>query len=149
MVAGDDGRMGHYQNWAKSVAGERILFVGRQDDIENYYAMADLVALPALQEAFGNVVLESLASGVPVVVSREVGAGALLTGCLRQGIVEDAGDAEQLEARLSTMLEHCAKPEFRNAARQLGEQHSWNGYFHGLEAILNDVCHGPAAIRVS
>ena len=141
--------MGHYQNWAKSVAGERILFVGRQDDIETYYAMADLVALPALQEAFGNVVLESLASGVPVVVSREVGAGAVLTGCLRQGVVEDAGDSTQLEARLCSMLEHCAKPEFRDAARQLGEQYSWNSHFHRLEAVLNEVCHGPAAIRVS
>jgi len=149
MVAGDDGRMGHYQNWAKSVAGERILFVGRQDDIETYYAMADLVALPALQEAFGNVVLESLASGVPVVVSQEVGAGAVLTGCLRQGVVEDAGDSTQLEARLCNMLEHCAKPEFRDAARQLGEQYSWNSHFHRLEALLNEVCHGPPAIRVS
>lgn len=149
MVVGDDGRMGHYQNWAKSVAGDRILFVGRQDDIENYYAMADLVALPALQEAFGNVVLESLASGVPVVVSREVGAGALLTGCLRQGVVEDAGDSMQLETRLSSMLEQCLEPEFRNAARQLGEQYSWNSHFQRLEAVLNEVCHGPAAIRVS
>jgi UDP-glucose:(heptosyl)LPS alpha-1,3-glucosyltransferase len=149
MVAGDDGRMGHYQNWANSVAGDRILFVGRQDDIENYYAMADLVALPALQEAFGNVVLESLSSGVPVVVSREVGAGALLTGCLRQGVVEDAGDATQLEARLSSMLEQCVKPEFRIAARQLGEQYSWNSHLHRLEAVLNEVCQGLAAIRVS
>jgi glycosyltransferase involved in cell wall biosynthesis len=40
----------------------RILFTGRQEDIENYYAAADVVALPALQEAFGNVVLEALAS---------------------------------------------------------------------------------------
>ena len=149
MVAGEDGHMGHYQNWAKSVAGDRIIFVGRRDDIENYYAMADLVALPALQEAFGNVVLEALASGVPVVVSQEVGAGALLTGCLRQGVVEDAGDSTQLEARLSSMLERCLKPEFRNAARQLGEQYSWNSHFHRLEGVLNEVCHGPAAIRVS
>jgi UDP-glucose:(heptosyl)LPS alpha-1,3-glucosyltransferase len=149
MVAGDDGHMGHYQKWAKSVAGDRIIFVGRRDDIENYYAMADLVALPALQEAFGNVVLEALASGVPVVVSREVGAAALLTGCLRQGVVEDAGDSTQLEAWLSSMLEQCLKPEFRNAARQLGEQYSWNSHFRRLEGVLNEVCHGPAAIRVS
>ena len=50
--------------------------------------------------------------------------------------------ATQLEARLSSMLEHCLKPEFRNAARQLGEQYSWNSHFHRLEGVLNEVCHG-------
>ena len=149
MIVGDDARMRYYQNWAKSVAGEHILFVGRQDDVENYYAVADLLVFPALQEAFGNVVLEALASGVPVVVSRKVGAGALLTGCLRQGVIEDAGDATQLETRLSSMLEQCVKPEFRHAARQLGEQYSWNNHFQLLEAVLNEVFHGPATIRVS
>ena len=104
MVAGEDGRIGYYKNWAQSVAGDRIVFVGRRDDIENYYASADLVALPALQEAFGNVVLESLASGVAVLVSREVGAGAVLTGRLRQGVVESAGDPDRLEALLEEVV---------------------------------------------
>ena len=113
MVAGDDGRMGYYKNWAQSVAGDRILFVGRQDDIENYYASADLVALPALQEAFGNVVLESLASGVPVVVSREVGAGAILTGACGRELSMMPATLAQLEAGIVTMLEQSSKPEFR------------------------------------
>jgi len=149
MVAGDDSRMGYYKNWAQSVAGDHIVFVGRQDDIENYYASADLVALPALQEAFGNVVLESLASGVPVVVSREVGASAILTGCLRQGIVENAGDPKQLEAAILTLLEQSANWGLREAARQLGEQYSWGGHFHQLETLLRDVVHKPDVSRVS
>lgn len=148
MVAGDDGRIGYYKNWAHAVAGERILFVGRQDDIENYYASADLVALPAVQEAFGNVVLESLASGVPVVVSREVGAGAILTGCLRRGVVEKAEDPNQLEAGLIAMLEECLKPNFRAAARQLGENYSWESHFQRLEALLDEVVHGRGGTRV-
>jgi len=149
MVAGDDGRMGYYKNWARSVAGNRIIFVGRQDDIENYYASADLVALPAVQEAFGNVVLESLATGVPVVVSREVGAGAILTGCLRRGVIENADNPDQLEAGISLMLEECQKPNFRTAARQLGEDYSWKRHFQRLEAILEEVAHGSGPTRAS
>jgi UDP-glucose:(heptosyl)LPS alpha-1,3-glucosyltransferase len=149
MVAGDDSRMGYYKNWAQSVAGDRIVFVGRRDDIENYYASADIVALPALQEGFGNVVLESLASGVPVVVSREVGASAILTGCLRQGIVENAGDPNQLEAGILTLLEKSRNREIREAARQLGEQYSWGSHFRRLAALLSEVVHGPGMRRVS
>lgn len=149
LVAGSDSRVGHYKSWARAVAGDRIVFVGRQDDIENYYACADLVALPALQEAFGNVVLESLAAGVPVVVSREVGAGAILTGRLRQGIIKDAGDPNQLEGGISQMLEQGAQPEVQQAARQLGEQYSWDKHFRRLEAHLKEVAHRSGAVRVS
>lgn len=149
MVAGDDGRMGYYKNWAHSVAGERILFVGRQDDIENYYASADLLALPALQEAFGNVVLEALASGVPVVVSRAVGAGAILNGSLRQGVVDDASDPAQLETGIVTMLEQSSKPEFREVARRLAEAYSWVSHFHQLDALLKEVVYRPSASCVS
>jgi UDP-glucose:(heptosyl)LPS alpha-1,3-glucosyltransferase len=149
MVAGDDGRMRYYKNWAHSIAGERIRFVGRQDDIENYYASADLVALPAVQEAFGNVVLESLASGVPVIVSREVGAGGILTGCLRRGIVENTDDPDQLEAGIVTMLEEGLKPNVHTAARQLGEKYSWQSHFQRLEIILEEVVHGLGASVVS
>jgi UDP-glucose:(heptosyl)LPS alpha-1,3-glucosyltransferase len=149
LVAGDDARMGYYINRAQSVAGDRIVFAGRQDDIENYYASADLIVLPALQEAFGNVVLESLASGVPVVVSREVGAGAILTGCLRQGVVDDAGNPDELEAGILNMLDQSAQPGLRESARRLGEQYSWDNHFHRLDALLNEVVHRPGARRVS
>ena len=70
LVVGDDARMSWYKTRACALAGERIVFTGRQDDVENYYAAADVVALPSLQEAFGNVVFESLAAGLPVLVSR-------------------------------------------------------------------------------
>ncbi|MFV0675676.1 MSMEG_0565 family glycosyltransferase [Variovorax sp. tm] len=40
------------------------------EDIPSLYRLADVVAMPSLREGFGLVVLEALASGVPVVASR-------------------------------------------------------------------------------
>ncbi|MGH7783750.1 MAG: glycosyltransferase family 4 protein, partial [Candidatus Binatia bacterium] len=87
LVVGDDARMPWYKAWGESVAQRRIVFAGRQSDIENYYAAADIVALPAIQEAFGNVILEALASGLPVLVSRAAGAAEVLSEPLCHGIV--------------------------------------------------------------
>ena len=80
--------MERYRAWADRLAPGRIVFAGRQDEIENYYAAADLIALMSIQEAFGNVVLEALAAGLPVLVNREVGAAELLKGALLDGIVD-------------------------------------------------------------
>jgi len=139
LVVGHDARLSRYQAWGRSVAPGRIIFAGRHDEINEFYGAADLVALPAYQEAFGNVILESLASGVPVLVSREVGAAALLAGRLRTGIVEQPDDVECLTAKLCEVLEHAKDPSIRCEAAAVGEVHSWARHFEKLETVLEQA----------
>src|SRR4029077_15375928 len=110
LVVGADGRLGRYRAWAESFAPGRIIFVGRQDDIENYYAAVDLVALLSLQEAFGNVVLEALAAGLPAIVSREVGASEILTGTLAEGIIERRNEPEEIVAKIISLVDKSRNP---------------------------------------
>ena len=46
--------------------------------MERLYAAADVVALPARYEPFGNVHLEALASGVPVLSSAQAGGSEIV-----------------------------------------------------------------------
>jgi UDP-glucose:(heptosyl)LPS alpha-1,3-glucosyltransferase len=144
LVVGDDARIGHYQSRANSIAPGRILFAGRRADVENYYAAADVVVLPALQEAFGNVVIEGLASGLPVLVSRHVGAAEILQGRLAQGIVDQVDDPEELEEKLQLLLKGSRDPVWVRDARRIGEEHSWTNHFRRLEAVLREVCRTPS-----
>ena len=145
MVVGHDARLARYQTIAEAAAPGKIIFTGRQDDIERFYGAADVVALPALQEAFGNVVLEALASGVPVLVSAQVGAAALLTGGLSAGIVKRAEDPTNLAQALLALLEKSTDPKFRQEARAIGAAHSWEEHFKKLEPLLLDARRAPAA----
>ena len=136
LVVGADARLGRYQARADVVAPGRIVFAGRQDDIENYYAAADVVALPSLQEAFGNVVLEALASGLPVLVSRDAGAAEIVRGFLSEGIVDLSHEPEMLEKKLLWLMEKSKDPCCARLARSLVEEYSWEKHVLKLEACL-------------
>jgi glycosyltransferase involved in cell wall biosynthesis len=50
--------------------GERVQFVGYQDDVAAFLADVDVFALASRAEGFGQAVIEAMAAGLPVVVSR-------------------------------------------------------------------------------
>lgn len=52
--------------------GERCLFVGMVDNVEDFYSASDVLILPSLNEGLGNVVLEAQVSGLKCVVSTQV-----------------------------------------------------------------------------
>ncbi len=139
LVAGEDAQRQRYASWAKSVAEDRIIFTGRQSDIESYYGAADLLALPAIQEAFGNVVLEALASGLPVLVSRAVGAAEILEADLRQGVSICPEDPAKLARKIVSLLDLVRHQILSEQARKLGERYSWHNHFRTLESYLLEV----------
>ncbi len=141
IVAGQDARMNRFRAMADRAAKGRIIFTGRQNGIEKYYGAADVVALPAIQEAFGNVVLEALASGVPVISTHGVGAAEVLAGSIAGEIVQRPDDAREMEARLIALLRRSREPATRMAARRLGERYSWENHFRILEQYLLKVYH--------
>ncbi|HXV83529.1 MAG TPA: glycosyltransferase family 4 protein [Candidatus Binatia bacterium] len=149
VVVGDDAQRARYQAWAEEQAKEKIIFVGRRDDVERYYGAADLLALPAIQEAFGNVVLEALATGLPAVVSQIAGAAEILSGALAEGIIAHPENPKEMAAKLLAMLERGRNGDFSQAARKLAENYSWGNHFSKLDRFLKDVveqgvCASPA-----
>lgn len=69
-----------YVAGAESVGSDlpNVHSLGFVKDTENLFAAADFTLLPALYEPFGQVVSESLMCGTPVIVSKHVGAKAVI-----------------------------------------------------------------------
>ncbi|MGH8012500.1 MAG: glycosyltransferase family 4 protein [Candidatus Binataceae bacterium] len=139
MVAGNDRAIDSYQRLARRLRiSPRVLFLGAQARVERLFEMADVLALPSLFEPFGNVALEAMAAGLPVVTSAQCGVTALLPPALRPFVIQHPSDPGEIAARLTALLE-VRGTELGEAARATAEQFSWQRYAIGLTAIVETL----------
>ena len=82
------------------------------EDLAAHYASADLFLFPSLTETYGNVVLEALASGLPVVAYRQAAAAELIRHGIN-GMLADPGARDQFER---AALDFAVRPELRRRA---------------------------------
>lgn len=106
------------------VAG-RVHFLGFRTDMPGLMRAADVFVFPSRYEACPLVLLEALASGLPVVTAESAGGAELVTP--EVGVVlADCNDVAALAAALRALL---AAPERRRAmaaaARKVALAHSW------------------------
>jgi UDP-glucose:(heptosyl)LPS alpha-1,3-glucosyltransferase len=140
VLVGDDERLGHYRRQAGTLGG-RVRVTGPRPDVDAVLAVADVACLPSRQEAFGNVVLEACAAGVPVVTTRRAGAAELLAGPLAALVIDDPEDLDALARALAHAL-GPAHDALARAARARAEEFPWDRHLDGLEAMLAEVAHG-------
>jgi glycosyltransferase involved in cell wall biosynthesis len=100
LIAGPDGiDEKEYADTMRRIVGEkklekRVRFLGSRDDIPDLLASSDLFLLPTRAEAFGIVVLEAMAAGVPVVASSVGGIPEIIHSPDVGSLVEDVSLAE-------------------------------------------------------
>lgn len=79
VLAGDGPQRHELEHLAAQLGiAHRVRFLGYRDDVPDLLAAADLLVLPSRWEGMPNVVLEAMASGLPVVATRAAGVRELL-----------------------------------------------------------------------
>jgi len=108
VILGDGPMREAWQSLAEQLGvASRVRFEGfvQPDELPRWYAVADLFVLPSVDETWSVVVLESLASGVPVVITDLVGCYADMVNSPEVGEVVPAGDAEAMGAAIHRRLQ--------------------------------------------
>lgn len=95
--------------------------------IERYYAAADALVLPTPYDAFGMVITEAMACGLPVVTTRLAGASELIVPGVHGMVLDSPTDIEALASALRTLTAHPdARERMGAAAAALMREHTWD-----------------------
>jgi glycosyltransferase involved in cell wall biosynthesis len=107
LIAGGGSDVPRVQKKAMSLGvGDRVRFTGifAEEEKADLYNLADVYAMPSRGEGFGFVILEAMASGVPVIVSKhDGGREAVLDGKL--GTLVDPSNPAEIRAAIADALE--------------------------------------------
>jgi len=138
LVVAGKGDARPYQELARQLGlGARVSWVGPRRDVERLYAAADVVALPALYEPFGNVHLEALAAGVPVLTSARAGGSELITHG-RNGWVVPAPAGAAIAEGLQALRESDAG-RLADAARTSAEPFTYQTQADAFESLYQQL----------
>ncbi len=94
---------------------DSVEFLGLVSDVELWMARAGLVVAPSRSEAFGNVILESMAMGAPVLSTICSGPASIIDDGVNGVLVP----IEDVDALAAAMTELMSKPDLR---RRLGNE---------------------------
>jgi len=101
LTAGESKR-----NWMKKVEKlglkNNVIFLGHTWEVEKVYFSSDIFVYPTLFDASANVILESMASGLPVVASAYSGTEELIED--RGFIIQNPEDPEEIAKILKVVL---------------------------------------------
>ena len=123
----------------------RFVGVQRGEALAAHYASADVFLFPSLSDTFGNVVLEALASGLPV-VSFDVAAAAEHVGDGRSGRLVVPGDeAAFIRETVALAGDHASLAPMRQEALAAAARAAWPQVLAGFEAHLEATLHESQA----
>jgi len=139
LILGRD-RQEPYRHLASQIgiSGE-IVFAGSTDEPEKYYGAADLLVHPSFYDACSLTALEALASGLPVITTATNGASGIVHQGREGYVLSDPRNQQDLEEKISLLLEPDRRAEVSRNARTLAERYTAERNWREMRAIFQRI----------
>lgn len=141
LLVGDGPEMNRVEREVLRLGLEgKVLFLGKQESVQEILQMVEIFLLPSEQESFGLVALEAMACGVPVVASRVGGLPEVIQHG-RTGYLAEVGDVKGMsEAVLKLLSDDMRYKEFsRQAVTWARETFPIERAVKGYEKVYEEV----------
>lgn len=153
MIVGDEvfNRDKGYKDYLKSVAAsadieKEVVFTGFRSDIPEILSEIDiLVSATVLPEPFSLIVLEAMASGLPVVATRTGGVPEVMADGVT-GILVEPKDPKAIAQAVKRLLDDngLAQRMGREGRKRAHELFSIKRFVRDVEKVYDDVLNGKA-----
>jgi len=143
VVAGDGPERGSLKRLAKSLGVEkRVFFLGTvpHEKLFRYYRMSDIFVRPSRSEGLGNVFLEAMGAGLPVVATQVGGIVDFLEDG-KTGIAVRPNDPEDVARGIERLIEDRAlRDGIVERGRQLViERYLWVDGARRMQAVFEKL----------
>lgn len=121
-----------------------VRFAGPSADVASFYAAADVFALPTQYEAWGLVITEAMACGLPVLTSRLAGAAVAVQEGVSGSLLDDPSDVGEIAAKIRPLLDgrHAPADDIADSVAE----YAWPQILRRYEAVLQQ-CASSAPVR--
>jgi glycosyltransferase involved in cell wall biosynthesis len=109
------------------------------EDLATHYASADLFLFASLSETFGNVTIEAMASGLPIVAFNHAAAGEIIESHVNGILAKSNDEAGFIDAAIEIVLNSDLLNTCEQRARDKALQFSWESILKKTEAVLYGV----------
>jgi UDP-glucose:(heptosyl)LPS alpha-1,3-glucosyltransferase len=130
---------GSGEKYRPMIRRQRVVFCGPRKEIERYYAAADVFVFPTVYEPFGNVHLEALASGLPVITTGQSGAADIVRHGKSGFVVQEPEDTGAIADCIRKLMDADVLSEMGNEARKLAEQFTFARHMREILQLYSDI----------
>lgn len=146
VVVGRDRSQRRFRRLAARLGvAERVHLVGGQSDVRSWYWMGDALIHPALYEAYGLIIPEAMAAGLPVIASKRCGSALSLVLEGENGYMADALDASGFAFAIDELAVDDHRRALGEAAANRAEMHNIDVMRKRFATVLEELVEQVAA----
>jgi len=129
-----DGKKSAFSRYArKKGVGDKVIFIGGRADTPRYYAAADICVHPSFYDPSALVVMEAMASGLPVITAAYCGTSEIIEDGKEGYVVGNPDNTGELTDRILKLKDYEKRNFMGRQARRRAKQFP---YARNMQQIL-------------
>lgn len=125
---------------------DRVHWIGSVDDIRPWYRAASMLVLPSANEPFGRVIVEAMASGVPVIATASGGIPEVITHMQNGILIPEHDDDALYRAIMNVLLDNRLRNRIQQEGYKRSDHFNISWHVEKMLSIFNDVMNESGRI---